>query len=54
MRKNRIELTATTIFANDPGSLDAPMTTVVDVSTGEMAGTFATFEFTGRASVTIF
>ena len=42
------------IFANDPLSLDAPVTTVVDTSTGEITWTFATFEFTGTATVTIF
>jgi len=54
VRKNRIELTGRTIFANDPASLDAPVTTVVDTATGDVTWTFATFEFTGTASVRIF
>jgi len=30
------------------------VTTVVDTTTGEITWTFATFEFTGTATVTIF
>lgn len=54
VRKNRIELTGTVLFANDATSLDAPVSTVVDTTTGAISWTFATFEFTGTASVTIF
>ena len=54
VRKNRIELTGTVLFANDPANLDAPVTAVVDPATGDVTWTFATFEFTGTASVTIF
>jgi hypothetical protein len=54
VKKNRIELTGTVILANDPANLDAPVTTVVDTVTGEITWTFATFEFTGTAAVTIF
>ena len=54
VRKNRIELTGTVLFANDPLSLDAPVTTVVDTTTGAITWTFATFEFTGTGTVTIF
>ncbi len=54
VRKNLIRLTGTVLFANDPGNLDAPVTTVVDTTTGEITWTFATFEFTGAATVTIF
>jgi len=54
VKKNSIELSGTVIFANDPLSLDAPVTTLVDTATGDITWTFATFEFTGTASVTIF
>lgn len=54
VRKNRIELTGTVLFANDPANLDAPVTTVVNTRTGAVTWTFATFEFTGTATVTIF
>lgn len=54
VRKNLIKLTGAVLFANDPGNLDAPVTAVVDTTTGAITWTFATFEFTGTATVTIF
>ena len=54
VHKNRIELTGMTLFANDPLSLDAPVTTVVDTTTGAITWTFATFELTGTGTFTIF
>ena len=54
VRKHRIELTGTVLFANDAGNLDATVTTVVNTNTGAITWTFATFEFTGTATVTIF
>ena len=54
VRKNSIELTGMTLFAGDPLSLDAPVTTVADTTTGAVTWTFATFEFTGTGTVTIF
>ncbi len=53
-RKGQIVLKGVVLFANDPTSLDAPVSTVVDTTTGAITWTFATFEFTGTATVTIF
>lgn len=54
IRRGKVFLAGTVLFANDPTSLDVPITTVANLSTGVVVWTFGSFEFRGPGTVVRF
>ena len=50
---NTVRLKGTTLFANDPGSIDVEVTTTANRSTGRVTWTFGDFEFKGHGTVVL-